>query len=213
MSSRSVMHTVSGVQGRKKNNNVTVIPLYLLSAMLSNSADEELCARRCCTASAEHPLPADAPLAGSVRRGSLLYAALLCSALLCAAPRHWAAGGGRLRPSQGCQRAEEEEKEVEQDVDTRGRRKRKRMRRERKKGGGGGQPSPVPVQRCQKRLPAAQDPPNRAQAHQTKAAGLWGSRGLWGGPLTTWPQKAPERSLGAASVLSGPPRGRPPLMP
>lgn len=48
----------------KKNNNMTVIPLYLLSAMLSNSSDEELCAQ----CSAEVSLPTNAPRPGNTMK-------------------------------------------------------------------------------------------------------------------------------------------------
>lgn len=38
-------HHAARCMKKEKKNNVTVIPLYLLSAMLSNSSDEELCAQ------------------------------------------------------------------------------------------------------------------------------------------------------------------------
>lgn len=43
---------------------MTVIPLYLLSAMLSNSSDEELCAQ----CSAEVSLPTNAPRPGNTMK-------------------------------------------------------------------------------------------------------------------------------------------------
>lgn len=107
MSSGPVMPTVRK-GGRGGDNNVTVIPLYLLSAMLSNTADEELCARRRCTQPA-----ADAPLAGG---GALLRSASLgCWCRLAAAQagvsegRGGGGGAGCRRRGRGWKEEEEEE--------------------------------------------------------------------------------------------------------
>lgn len=72
-----------GWRGREKNNNVTVIPLYLLSAMLSNSADEELCEHGGAALPALHIrcLPEDCRRSSGRQRAR--SSALLCSAPLC----------------------------------------------------------------------------------------------------------------------------------
>lgn len=90
----------------KKNNNVTVIPLYLLSAMLSNSADEELCEHGGAALPALHIrcLPEDCRRSSGRQRAPGL-AAPLCSAPLCVTQVLVSAGCG---PAGGVREQEED---------------------------------------------------------------------------------------------------------
>lgn len=165
--------------------------------------------QRCTSAACRRT--ADAPPAGSG------LAAPLCSAPLRSASLRCWCRLAATQPGVSGSRRRTEEEEVEQDLDRGGRGRRGGGKWIGSGGGeGGGRLSLVLVQRCQKRLPAARDPPNGALTHQTKGSGAPGLRGsgVRGGLLSPgWPQQAPESSLAAASVLSGPPRGRPSLMP
>lgn len=176
-----------GWRGREKNNNVTVIPLYLLSAMLSNSADEELCEHGGAALPALHIrcLPEDCRRSSGRQRAPGL-ATPLRSALLCVTQVLVSAGCG---PAGGVREQEEDGGRgggagPRQRRKRRGRemnRKWRRSRRKRRRPAFSGSRPALPEEAPCCSGPSKRSPHAPNQRH--RGAGAPGLRGSGGAPL------------------------------